>query len=637
MILKQTKVKSTGKTYLSIVESYRDPVDKKNKQKTVMPLGTVEDLRSEHEDPIAWGKAEAARLTLEHEKEKSELTVKLDPEAQMEKQEPHTESGNNKNIGYFAHSFLYHQLEIDEFLDNRRRYRKFVYNANSIFKTLVFNRILYPSSKMKAWERRKIFFEDDNFELHDVYNSLDFFLEHRTALLQQLNNKVAKNYGRNNSLLYYDVTNYFFEIDENDPEEDHFGMPLESSLRHKGCSKEHRPLPIVQMGLFMDEHQIPVSYELYKGNTVDCKTFENSLDSVTEDLSLSNKIIVADKGMMTGDNLRDIILRHDGYVISCSVRKADKKFREWVTEDVGFTELYDSKTQELEFKRKSRICPRKIKVHVRDEETGELTDKTRTIQINERQIVIWSRKYFEKARHDREKVIEKAKKFEGTSSGDAKTITVGARKYIKKEPVGKEGEILLPDTYIVSLDEDLIAEEEELDGYYVICTNVVGSYDSDDPKKPSDWHPMHPDKRFRFRNDNFFELNRKVTDDDIVDMYGGLWRIEETFKVSKSVLDARPVFVSTQDHIRAHFLICFVALLLTRLLEYRLGWKHSAKSLQDSLKRATGVKIPNSNAYLFSYYDQVLEDVGANLGLDFSKQILTQKSIRSMLAETKKQ
>ena len=120
-------------------------------------------------------------------------------------------------------------------------------------------------------------------------------------------------------------------------------------------------------------------------------------------------------------------------------------------------------------------------------------------------------------------------------------------------------------------------------------------------------------------------------------LFRSLWRIEETFKVSKSVLDARPVFVSNQDHIRAHFLICFVALLLTRLLEYRLGWKHSAKSLQDSLKRATGVKIPNSNAYLFSYYDQVLEDVGANLGLDFSKQILTQKSIRAMLAETKKQ
>ena len=178
---------------------------------------------------------------------------------------------------------------------------------------------------------------------------------------------------------------------------------------------------------------------------------------------------------------------------------------------------------------------------------------------------------------------------------------------------------------MVFLDEERIAEEEMLDGYYVICTNVIGLAAQQKPFK----------NRCRYTPDGFFQLNREVTDDHIIGMYKGLWRIEETFKVTKSELKSRPVFLSTETHIRAHFLICFVTLLLMRLLEFRLDWRNSASAIQQALSCACGTRFED-NMYIFDYYDEVLEDVGKNLGLDFSRKYMTAQQIRSFLGATKK-
>ncbi len=177
----------------------------------------------------------------------------------------------------------------------------------------------------------------------------------------------------------------------------------------------------------------------------------------------------------------------------------------------------------------------------------------------------------------------------------------------------------------MKLDEQKIKDDERLDGYYVICTNVIGLDEGQKPFK----------QRFRYTRDGFFQLNRSVSDDEILEMYKGLWRIEQTFKVTKSELKARPVFVSTRQHIRAHFFTCFVTLLLMRLLEYRLNWRHSSGAIQESLSRACGSKMED-NLYVFDYYDQVLSDIGENLNLDFSRKYLSTQQIRTFIGATKK-
>ncbi len=596
--------KKSGRTILKIVEAYR--LNGKSKKRMIQNLGYLDELEKIYPDPIAHFKEVAKQMTLEKKAKEATRLLQLDPNASLTKYENLSPDGvARKNLGYSALSKLYHEMRIDVFLNNRQRYKKFKANLNSIFKMLIFNRALYPDSKRGAWENRGIFFENTNYSQNEVYRSLDYFLEWRPALLEHLHEQMKANYKSDTLLLYYDVTNYYFEIDEAD------------SLRAKGVSKEHRPNPIVQMGLFLDEKGLPVSYELYRGNSNDSKTLPSMLDDTVVDFGLHHLILVADKGMMSGDNIAKIRLGHNGYVMSYSVRGADKAFKDYVLDEEGYSPVYDSEGK-LVAKHKSRYSPREIWV------TDSEGRRTKSI-VNERQIVIYSEKYAQRTRRERALAIEKAAGQIYALSKDAKTSSYGSAKYLKKVPFDKTTRECFPETeYLMMLDEGRIDEDEKLDGYYVICTNVIGRAKDEKPFKAE----------YRYTPDGFFQLNRKVTDDDIIEIYKGLWRIEETFKVTKSELKARPVFLSTENHIRAHFLICFVSLLIIRLIEYRVGWKYSSAAIQESLASACGTRI-DEKLYVFDYYDAVLEAIGEDLGIDFSRQSLTVQEIRHLLAQTK--
>jgi transposase len=597
--------KKTNRTKLKIVEGYRK--DGKVKQRMIKDLGYLDDLEKQFDDPIAHFKAVAKQMTAEKNRIKETIQVMIPVNSALTRKDSLLpEQYTRKNIGYAALSILYHQLEIDYFLNNRRRYRKFEANLNSIFKMLIYNRALYPDSKKKAWEMRGIFFEDPRYSLEDVYRSLDYFLQWRSDLLKHLHAKMESQYSRDTMLLYYDVTNYYFEIDEPD------------ELRKKGVSKEHRPKPIVQMGLFMDEQGLPVSYNLYQGNANDCTTLPSMLDDTVIGFGMHHLIVVADKGMMSGDNIARIRLLRNGYVISYSVRGSDQQFKDYVLDEQGYTEICDSEGH-LVSKHKSRYSPREIWVTTAD-------GKRKKSIVNERQIIIYSEAYARRAKKERQKAINKAGKQIWSLSKDAKPSNYGAAKYIKKVPYDREtGEWMDESEYMVFIDEERIAEEEQLDGYYVICTNVIGLAPQQKPFN----------KRYRYTSDGFFQLNKRVTDDDVIGMYKGLWRIEETFKVTKSDLKTRPVYVSKETHIRAHFLVCFVTLLLMRLLEFRMDWSHSSSAIQQALSSASGT-IFEDNMYVFDYYDDVLEDVGKNLELDFSRKYMSAQQIRSFIGATKK-
>ncbi len=380
MFLVKIPNKKSGRVFLQISEAYRS--GGKVKQRKVKALGYLDELEQLYEDPVAHFKDVAKQMTEEKRRLKETLNISIPVHRALESYEAlDADQQNRKNLGYAACSVLYHQLEIDYFLNNRRRYKKFEANLNSIFKLLVFNRALYPDSKKGAWEQRGIFFEDTDYSLEDVYRSLDYYLQWRPALLNHLHQRMQALYGRDTLLMYYDVTNYYFEINESD------------EMRRKGVSKEHKPKPIVQMGLFMDEQGLPVTYDLFRGNMNDCTTFPLMLDDTVVNLGMHHLIVVADKGMMSGENIAKIRLQHNGYVFSYSVRSADKQFQQHVLNDQGYADTCDSEG-ELVSRKKSRIAPRRIRV---TDERGKLVSTT----INERQIVIYSAKYARKARQER--------------------------------------------------------------------------------------------------------------------------------------------------------------------------------------------------------------------------------------------
>ena len=571
MYLKKTP-SAQGRIRLSIVDNYYDKQKKCSRQKTIESIGFLDELEKIYEDPISHFQKRVELLNQQKKEKQAPINFTFYDSDRLC-------IGDNlrKNFGYVAFSKIYHELKLDTFFNNRQRHTKESYDANTIMKMLVYSRLLAPASKKASYDNRDQFFEKTDYSLDDVYRCLTFLNKHKENLQVWMNDKIKEKYGRDTSLIYYDVTNYYFETDE------------QTDLLRKGVSKEHRPNPIVQMGLFMDKNAIPITYELFAGNTNDCLTYRPNFGRIKKQLDLGRVISVADKGMTTGDNIWYTINTptKDGYVFSMSTRGADKSIKEYVLDEEGYEWLGE------EYKRKSRLCPRTILVTANN---GKKIKK----QVDEKQVVFWSKKYATRAKAEREAALAKARDLAKYPGNYTRATSYGAAKYVKKVEYNKEtGEILIASS-ILDINEDLIREEEALDGYYMLLTSEM-----DTP------------------------------DDKIIDMYRGLWRIEESFKITKSELEARPVYVWTNEHIEAHFLTCFVALTLSRILEMKLEHKYSAGRILESLSKAN-CSLIQQNYYMFDYFDEVLKDIGDLMNIDFAKRVRTLGDIKQTLADTKK-
>lgn len=571
MHLKKTPDRN-GRIRLSIVDTYYDKQRKSTRQKTIESLGYLDDLEKLYEDPIAHFQERVEELREEKKAHKAPINFTFYNSDKLC-------VGDNlrKNFGYSAFSKIYHELEIDKFLRSKQRTSKASYDANTIMKMLVYSRLLFPASKKASYDNREQFFEKTDYSLDDVYRCLTFLNKHKENLQVWMNDKIKKQYGRDTSLIYYDVTNYYFETDE------------QTDLLRKGVSKEHRPNPIVQMGLFMDNNAIPITYELFAGNTNDCLTYRPNFGRIKKQFDLGRVITVADKGMTTGDNIWYTINTpaKDGYVFSMSIRGADKSIKEYVLDEKGYEWLGE------EYKRKSRLYPRTILV---TSSNGKKIKK----QVDEKQVVFWSKKYAIRAKVEREAALSKARDLAKHPGKYTKATSYGAAKYIKKVDYDKETGEILTASSILDINEDLIRQEEALDGYYLLLTSEM-----DTP------------------------------DDKIIDIYRGLWRIEESFKITKSELEARPVYVWTNEHIEAHFLTCFVALTLSRILEMKLEHRYSTGRILESLSKSS-CSLIQQNYYMFDYFDEVLKDIGDLMNIDFSKRVRTLGDIKQTLADTKK-
>ena len=518
MHLKQTRHKS-GKTSLSIVESWWDPKKKCTRQRTIKNLGYAELLEEKHPDPVVWGKALAKQMTEEKRASEQAIEVKIYP-----KQKIDMRTTNEKNIGSAIVLSAYSALGVQTALRSATRNQKFKYDINAILRLLVCERIVNPGSKLSAWQNRDKYFFRCNFSQSDVYRSLGVLAGIKDKIISAMNRSIEQAGARDLSAVYYDVTNYFFEIDKED------------DLRRKGVSKEHRTSPIVQMGLLQDKNGIPLTYKLFAGNTNDCQTLISVLNDIKCEQKLKRIVTVADKGLNSSANIAACVASGNGFVFSQSIRgtKSGSTLRKWVLSEDGYN---DSKS----FKIKSMQGYKTV--HLKPNETD--SGKAKDVEVDVKYVAFWSEKYARRARKEREKVLAKAHDLINNPGAYNKTNHFGAAGYIKNIHFDKTtGEVI--DTHKLVLDEDAIKRDAAMDGYYVIVTSET------------DW-----------------------SDERILNTYRELWRIEETFKVTKSELKTRPVYVSVKDHIEAHFLTCYIALVILRLLQYVTGF--SCKELKTEI------------------------------------------------------
>lgn len=573
MFLRKTPNNATGRIYLSIVHGYRDN-DGKSKAKTVQKIGYLDEFEKKYDDPIAHFKTIVDEMNRER-RETDSTAITLNMAEQINRG-----TTNRKNYGYIVFSKVYHELEINRFLNNSRRHQNFKFNTDAIMRLLVYSRLLYPGSKRAAVLDKECFFDSFRFSLDDVYDALTHFSEISDALQQHLHEKVTEQYGRETDIVYYDVTNYYFEIDKQD------------DLRRKGAEKNHRKDPIVQMGLLLDKSGLPISYKIFPGNTHDSQTLIPMLAKVKKKFGVNRIIAVADKGLNCGDNIAFNTALGDGYIYSKSVRGASVDFKEWVLDEQGYRKKSES------FKVKSKVVPDAL-INVTMEQNGKKKKKQK-MKVEQKWIVFYSEKYAVRAKHKREDAIEKAMKMITNPSRYRRSFDYGAAGYIENIRIDKEtGEILNTEDTLL-LDLKRIEDEEKYDGYYAIVSSEL-----DD------------------------------SDEHIIELYRGLWRIEESFKVTKSVLGSRPVYVRTMEHINAHFLICFISLLIARCVEIKLGNKYTIDRITETLRRVSCSNI-SQNVWLFDYANEITDQMNDIFGTDFGIKNMTLKKIKKNFGETKK-
>ena len=600
MFLKPITKKNVTRLYF--YESYYK--DGKVKQRMLEPIGRLDVLEKTYDDPIAHFKRVADERT-EEKKGSKTIPITIDTDSVMEIGED-----SLKNAGYGIIKELYLELELDKFWRWKTRGRSFKYNAEVIFRLLVISRVLFPGSKKETYENKGIYFEKiDGFSLDDVYSTLDLIDENQEDLQKWIYQRSEKIVKRDLTVTYFDCTNYYFDIgrpdvdmlDDNGDPVDKDGNKVEARYRKRGPEKNRRPDPIVEMGLLTDRNGIPLAYELFPGNESEKVHMRPIIERVKNDYTGCRIIFVADRGLNTSDNIyflngdnKGDDNQRDGYVYGQSIRGADEEFKKWVLSPNGYLtdKLKDGDGNEITFIHKSRIYPKTLNVNLTVPERKK--KKKKPVPVDQKQMAYYSEKYAKKQRRDRAVMVERAKDLIKNTKKYDKVTSAGSASYVMNIAFDKTTGEIITDKELL-LDTEKIAEEEKYDGYYSIVTS---------------------------------ELN--MSDLELRDVYRGLARIEETFKISKTDFSSRPVFVRTNEHIDAHFATCFTALVLIRLLQAKLANKHPIGRILNSLRKYNCVNV-GANIWQFLYYDEILEACGNEFNMVLNNKYRTQIQIKRLL------
>ena len=541
----------------------------------VRKLGTLEQLLPEHgptrDDVLAWAKNEVKAETEKYKKEKEAQTVLIPFHA--DRQLDHGRQIFFRG-GYLFLQSVYYQLQMNKICRKLKQKYKFKYDINAILSDLVYTRILDPCSKRSSYRAASEFLEKPSYELHDVYRALDV-LGAECDLIQAEAYKNSHFLGkRNDKVLYYDCSNYYFEIEQ------------ENGNKKYGKSKEHRPNPIIQMGLFMDGDGIPLAFSLFPGNANEQTSLKPLEKKVLGDFGCQKFIYCSDAGLGS-ESIREY--NHMGeraYIVTQSIKKLKKEEKEWALSPQGFKRVSDDTPVDL-----TKLPEDDKGLYYKDEPYT-------TKKLHQRLIITYSPKYAIYQKSLRDKQVERAQKMlnSGNTKKNRKNPNDPAR-FIGTIAVTKEGEAADVQNY---LDENKISEEARYDGLYAVCTDLL-----DDGAG------------------------------DILKVSEGRWQIEECFRIMKTDFSARPVYLQDENRIKAHFLICFLALTLYRFLEKKLEYKYTCGEILDTLKAINFAEIQEQGFIPLYKREAITDALHEVCGFRTDYQFITKNKMRNIQKKSK--
>ena len=571
-----SKSKNTINYY--IIKDYTKNGKRSTKQ--VQRIGNTEEIKimAGNQDYKEWLKNYVKKYNEEHCK-KEIITIKKNNKKIIE-----SNINYSFNVGYLFLQKLYNQLKINDICKYIQDKYKFKFDLNEILSYLVFARIIYPSSKLETFKQCQNFIEQPKFKLHDEYRALSYIAENMDYIQESLFNNSKNVIKRNSNVIYYDCTNYFFEIDNED------------DIRKYGISKEHKPNPIVGMGLFMDGDGLPLSCNIYPGNMNEQKTLIPEETKIINNFKMdSTKIILCTDAGLASDEIKKYNIKDNrGFVITQSLKKLKDEYKQQVFNKSGWRiandlrNIYDLETignnEELKEKYYDTLFYKII--------------ETETKSVKQDLIVTFCFRYFDYNRNIRNNQIERAKKSIETNNVTRKGKNQNDyRRLINSINSTDNGEIAENQSYMIN--QELIEEEEKYDGYYALTTNLIGD----------------------------------IT--EIFKIVKGRWEIEESFRIMKSDFLARPVNLSREDRIKAHFMTCFISLFIYRLLEKKLNNKYTSSELLSTL-RNMNVLETKGDGYIPEYIrTNITDDLHEIFNFRTDYEINTYKDFKKIFNQIK--
>ena len=542
----------------------------------IRKLGTLKDLLPEHgptrDDVMVWAKEQARIETLKYKREKEEKQIKLTFHADRP-------LDYDKQVfyrgGYLFLQSIYYQLQINKICRKLKQKHKFKYDINAILSDMIYARILEPRSKRSSYKAASEFLEKPSYKLHDVYRALDVLGAECDLIQAELYKNSHFLGARNDKVLYYDCSNYYFEIEQED------------GNKKYGKSKEHRPNPIIQMGLFMDGDGIPLAFSTFAGNANEQTSLKPLEKKILGEFGCQKFIYCSDAGLGS-ESIREY--NHMGeraYIVTQSIKKLKKEEKEWALDPQGFKKVSDDTPVDI------------TKLNSNDKGLYYKDEPYTTKKLHQRLIITYSPKYAAYQRTIRDKQVERAQKMldSGNTKKNRKNPNDPAR-FIEKTAVTPEGEAA---DIKYSLDENKITEETLYDGLYAVCTDLL--------------------------DDNVA---------DILKVSEGRWQIEECFRIMKTDFSARPVYLQDENRIQAHFLICFLALTIYRFLEKKIDLKYTCEELLETLKAINFAEIQEQGYIPLYKREAITDDLHEACGFRTDYQFITKSKMRTIQKKSKR-
>ncbi|MBQ7920066.1 MAG: IS1634 family transposase [Lachnospiraceae bacterium] len=548
-------------------------IGNKTTTKTVERLGSIEEIKARcgDADPIEWAKEYTKKLTLAEKESKQGILLKYSASQLIDKN-----VRRSCNAGYLFLQDIYYSLGIDKICDKIAEKYKFEYDLNDILSMLVYSRIITPCSKRASLLDAQDFLEQPKCKLHQIYRALEVIAKENDFFQSELYKNSQSVVERKKEVLYYDCTNYYFEIEEED------------DFRKYGVSKEHRPNPIVQMGLFMDADGIPLSFSLFNGNENEQPSMSPLEQKILKDFGTSDFIVCTDAGLSSTANRKFNSIQGRGFVTTQSIKKLKGFLQDFCLDEDGWHLPGDKDTYKL-----SELDE--------DADFDKTFYKDRWINedgLEQHLIVTYSIKYRNYQRLIRERQIERAKKYVESPADLNRKKANDPKRFVEQDHCTSDGEVAAKT--ITSLNQNQIDEESKYDGLYAVCTNL--DYNVSD----------------------IIKINQKR------------WEIEECFRILKTEFKARPIYLSRKDRITAHFTTCFTALIIYRILEKKMDNQYTCEELINTI-RSMDMMIASGEGYIPTYTrTDITDDLHAAFGFRTDYQIISQKNMRKILNQTKK-